>query len=669
MVGRFNLYVLIIQWSCVFSFSGRIRKLKEIEQLENKIENTISDLSKMLEIKDPQTSKDKNDNPKISKDQCSAVKSFITKESKITESLIPNDTKICPKQRKTCCTSEDFHHLKEWWEGQSSQSNSEQSNNSKIITIKMSRIEIRQHKQEDLIIYTSKLLSSFEIMKQFALEMANPINKSDDFCLKVSEEFKAYIPDRQVFSKDKYVEYAKKCWDFLNLLQTSIQCSLCDPEAQSGFNFNKGGPNKIYITQEGLNDFNRNCREIFMFNVKILRPYLNLIERLTRCTTKGLKKASLREISGETLTQIDKDSFSSGEYINGLALPWLVDLGTNINVNLEGDYKYLIRLFKRFSNIFPETELLNALDVEKRLDDLGNQMIKIAFTESEINLQLSKEKGRLKEQLKPGESIEAYYYKNKNKKESAKNQVSTNSEQEKPVKGEVDKKTQDVNEKKDQPKTEVAEKKVKKEEIDEDSSQKSDKDNLKESKTSDELEEEKEIQEEKEIEDEEKARRILKNVQKIFQKEKQQLSNTEKNRKLLGGKTSAKILNGFDRVRLDKNEFELKLKEVGDLQIEIARRLDKLMAKRKSRRRLALKLRYELLPELDFELTKDMSDGGMAGIELDLKKITKVNPYHEITSSFAISQKLSAVQSDFMKKAGIVFCLYFLLVFVCMINM
>lgn len=101
---------------------------------------------------------------------------------------------------------------------------------------------------------------------------------------------------------------------------------------------------------------------------------------------------------------------SSGEYINDLILPTLSDFGSNINVNLEGDYKLLVDIFKRFTDMFPETELLNAVEIENWLNTLGDDMVRLGFTESDINLQLNKEKHWLKDLLKPGESIEAYYY-------------------------------------------------------------------------------------------------------------------------------------------------------------------------------------------------------------------------------------------------------------------
>merc|ERR1712151_606334 len=142
----------------------------------------------------------------------------------------------------------------------------------------------------------------------------------------------------------------------------------------------------------------------------IFRPYLELVEKLTRCTERGHLKASTPELSGEVDGLVTEESLSSGEYISDLILPTLSDFGSNINVNLEGDYSLLVSVFKRFSKMFPETELVNAVDIENRLDKLGDDMIKLGFSESDINIQINKEKHRLKELLKSGESIETYYY-------------------------------------------------------------------------------------------------------------------------------------------------------------------------------------------------------------------------------------------------------------------
>lgn len=339
---------------------------------------------------------------KISKDadMCAAVKNFIQKETEISEKLIPNTTNMCTNLAKTCCTAQDFNSLEKWWEGV--------DENNKVI--KMSRRDVRQHKQEDLILYTSKMLDSYERMKAFSTNMVNPINKPDNFCIDVANSFKSYVPDYKIFNKVKYTSYAKKCWDFLNLLQTTILCSLCDSEAQEIFHLNKNSQNKIFLTQEGLNDFNQNCREVFLFNVKIFRPYLQLVEKLTRCTERGHLKASMLELNGEVDGLVTEESLSSGEYISDLILPTLSDFGSNINVNLEGDYSLLVTVFRRFTKMFPETELVNAVDIETRLDKLGDDMIKLGFSESDINIQINKEKFRLKELLKSGESIETYYY-------------------------------------------------------------------------------------------------------------------------------------------------------------------------------------------------------------------------------------------------------------------
>ena len=113
-------------------------------------------------------------------------------------------------------------------------------------------------------------------------------------------------------------------------------------------------------------------------------------------------------------------------------------------------------------------------------------------------------------------------------------------------------------------------------------------------------------------------------------------------------------------------KFDLNLQEIGEMQKEITWRLSKLMAIRKARWKLALKLRYEIKPTLSYEITKDMTFGGFDKIELDSKKIEKKNPYHEIARSFAISQKLEKMeekQSDFIKQASFIIIFNFISLF------
>ena len=365
---------------------------RNLRQIDEGSEVAVDDKKMALSSNNQQTTKI------IDKDLCRNVKNFIKKEYEISENLIPNSGNICSNIAKTCCTAKDFKNLENWWEAPTDQ-------------IKMSRKDIRQSKQEDLLLYTSKLLSAYDLIKEYAIQMAQPVNKPDGFCSEVAKQFKNYKPDYSIFKKEYFQKNAKKCWSFINKLQTSILCASCDPEAQSIFSINKTESNKIYITQEGLNDFNMNCREIFLFNVKVLRPYLKLVEKLTRCTYQGSKIQSIAEITGELVGLVDENSQSSGEYINDIALPWLGSLGSTLNANLEGDYQLLIGVFKRFSQKFPEEKDLTAKEIEERLNTLGDEMMKLGFNDVDINNKILTEKFRLKELLKMGESVENYIYK------------------------------------------------------------------------------------------------------------------------------------------------------------------------------------------------------------------------------------------------------------------
>merc|ERR1712066_1204594 len=84
-------------------------------------------------------------------------------------------------------------------------------------------------------------------------------------------------------------------------------------------------------------------------------------------------------------------------------------------------------------------------------------------------------------------------------------------------------------------------------------------------------------------------------------------------------------------------KFDLSLMEIGEMQKEITRRLTKLMATRRARRKLAVKVRYEIKSSIQYEITKDLTSGGFDRIDLNLEKISKKNPYHEIIRSFAIN--------------------------------
>lgn len=120
---------------------------------------------------------------------------------------------------------------------------------------------------------------------------------------------------------------------------------------------------------------------------------------------------------------------------------------------------------------------------------------------------------------------------------------------------------------------------------------------------------------------------------------------------------SVKRKSNKESLNTGNEQFDMDLKEIGDMQNEITRRLSKLMAIREKRRKLSLKIRYEIKPTISYELTKDMTNGGFDKITLDLTKIDKKNPYHEITRSFAMNKKLKKMeeaQEDFFKSSGLV---------------
>jgi len=133
---------------------------------------------------------------------------------RIRDKLINNKSGICSNLSRTCCTTKDFNNLEKWWDNKSKKTNQ---------GIKMSIKDIRQHKQEDLMIYTTKLIGSFGRMKKYAEEMVNPKkNKPDEFCVNVNEEFQAWEPDAKIFNKENYLKSATTCWNFLNTMQTTI---------------------------------------------------------------------------------------------------------------------------------------------------------------------------------------------------------------------------------------------------------------------------------------------------------------------------------------------------------------------------------------------------------------------------------------------------------------
>jgi len=156
------------------------------------------------------------------------------------------------------------------------------------------------------------------------------------------------------------------------------------------------------------------------------------------------------------------------------------------------------------------------------------------------------------------------------------------------------------------------------------------------------------------------ARANILNVGRILSSDESQVEKTlnyqtdEKNERVLKEMPSITVKNksNANEFNTGDGKFDLNLKEIGEMQKEITRRLGKLMAIRRARRQLATKLRWEIKPSLNYELTKDLTSGGFDKIVLDVKKIGKKNPYHEIIRSEAMYKKLMKMEnlsSDFIK--------------------
>jgi hypothetical protein len=142
---------------------------------------------------------------------------FFTGENTIKpRKVIPNTSGICQYLEDSCCTTEDFKSLKEWWEG--------------IPGSKKSRQKKRLSQTQDIALFTNSLIKLHGELTTVATWLLEKSNLPDNsYCKSKSK----VIETHQANKMSSYLDDFEECSEFIMKLQPSILCSACDPKMQN----------------------------------------------------------------------------------------------------------------------------------------------------------------------------------------------------------------------------------------------------------------------------------------------------------------------------------------------------------------------------------------------------------------------------------------------------
>jgi len=127
-------------------------------------------------------------------------------------------------------------------------------------------------------------------------------------------------------------------------------CSACDPAAQEFLDFSNPEQPSITITQDTFNKFALNCQNMLKLNLNSLYPYLRQIEHLARCNNAG-------HLSSKENILFPHTHIITTKIFNTLPTelgPKLINFGTALNINTEGDESYLIKLLSNVKHFLKE---------------------------------------------------------------------------------------------------------------------------------------------------------------------------------------------------------------------------------------------------------------------------------------------------------------------------
>jgi len=245
---------------------------------------------------------------------------YFNKDLTPTEFNDLKETKYCANVNHECCDDTMLMKLAKWWQGKNEIEKSE-----------FSRAEIRKQKLTAIAYFTSYFLKQHKNFRKWAESLIES-NEAEGNCKEHAKNFQSLgISGADVAGL--YLQDLNTCWTFINKFQTSILCGSCNPNLQKTLDFASG---KIYLNAASCKEIASNCWALGKRNIEQVYPYIKAVENLSRCSYEGRKNDfdELVLMSGGTVVKQMPDT---SDKVDGNLCPLLVSLGSETNVNTEGD--------------------------------------------------------------------------------------------------------------------------------------------------------------------------------------------------------------------------------------------------------------------------------------------------------------------------------------------
>jgi len=253
---------------------------------------------------------------------------------------IKNDSIVCPGLENTCCSSEDFHGLKQWWE----------LRDSKVFSDDIYLESKKSKRERQLVTVKSLTYRLLEKYSKFLIKAQSYAARSniDEVC---DEGYNDLKDLRQKFYEQiphDYLESAYSCWSKVNKMQTSFLCSLCDPDASDFLEITKGF---FGVSTRTCETVMSSCLGMVNMNTSIIIPYLSALNKVSRCNSEGKVQENL--ISYELNDKLISPEFietcnTSGECED--LCENTLKIGGGLNNVLEGDLQFALGVYVNSMN-------------------------------------------------------------------------------------------------------------------------------------------------------------------------------------------------------------------------------------------------------------------------------------------------------------------------------
>lgn len=197
--------------------------------------------------------------------------SVITNQSSYCAITLPNN-KI--ENRNDCCNYKVISKLKNWWTKEK-------------VNCGETRLEKRNRREIETIEYMIRIFANLEKLFNIATDISVDLYKTGS----ISSECKnyAFVLINYKLTNMKYIlnNWAiaiKSCLGFMNNMNNSIFCALCDESSNNYFDLNSG---KLNLTKKTCDLFISNCFNSIEYNYLHIYKALSMIADMSKCTKLG----------------------------------------------------------------------------------------------------------------------------------------------------------------------------------------------------------------------------------------------------------------------------------------------------------------------------------------------------------------------------------------------